>query len=66
MLSLSGAWAELAFEIACAGCGASLYRGGDLKSARDLVRMANGRCHGCGQPLSSQDFTLEVLRIGNA
>lgn len=54
------------FEIICTACGAALYTGVDLKAARDVLRATNGRCKHCGTTLNVQDFTVEVLKIGQA
>ena len=54
-------------EIGCASCGASLYNGYDLKTAKEVLRSMENKCKGCGKPLSDHDYTVGVLpfRMGN-
>ncbi|MCS7116934.1 MAG: hypothetical protein NZ896_05640 [Nitrososphaerales archaeon] len=53
----------MVFEIVCSSCGATLYVGTELKSAKNILRASNGRCKNCGVKLSTQDFTLEIIPI---
>ncbi len=48
------------FEIVCGKCGATIYSGKDLRSAKDVLKVVGNRCRNCGATLSHQEFTLDV------
>jgi len=52
-------------EIICEKCGTSLYCGIDIKFSGDVLKPFNRKCKKCGEPLSVQDFSLEVETIEN-
>ncbi|MGQ9470027.1 MAG: hypothetical protein ACUVTD_09480 [Nitrososphaerales archaeon] len=49
------------FEILCDNCGETLYRGMELKYARDILKNIGFKCKRCGAHLSITDFTIEVV-----
>ena len=52
-------------EIICEKCRTSLYCGIDIKFSGDVLKHFNRKCKKCGEPLSTQDFTIEVETIEN-
>jgi RNase P subunit RPR2 len=53
------------FEIVCDNCGEILYRGMDLKYARDILKHTGFKCKRCGAQLSVTDFVIEVVEVAS-
>jgi hypothetical protein len=53
------------FEIQCDNCGEILYRGMDLKYARDILKPTGFKCKRCGAHLSVTDFIVEVVEASS-
>ncbi|MFB3042653.1 MAG: hypothetical protein ACE1ZC_00025 [Nitrososphaerales archaeon] len=54
---------HLTFRIACGKCGAYIYAGIELRYARDVLKVAGGKCRECGSHLSLKDFALDVVKV---
>jgi hypothetical protein len=57
----------LPLEITCGSCGASLYNGYELKTAKEVLRTNQSKCRNCGKALSDHDYAIGVLpfKMGN-
>ena len=53
------------FEIQCDNCGEILYRGIELKYARDILKHTGFKCKKCGAHLSITDFIVEVVEVAS-
>ncbi|MCZ6647715.1 MAG: hypothetical protein O7B30_00500 [Thaumarchaeota archaeon] len=53
----------MTFRIACGKCGAYIYAGIELRYARDVLKVAGGKCRECGSHLSLKDFALDVVKV---
>ncbi|MGI0080791.1 MAG: hypothetical protein ACRECH_14360 [Nitrososphaerales archaeon] len=49
-------------EIVCSGCGAVVYAGFDLKSAKDVIRANQNKCKSCGKTLSPTEYSVDVSK----
>jgi RNase P subunit RPR2 len=53
------------FEIVCDNCGEILYRGMELKYARDILKNIGFKCKRCGAHLSISDFIIDVAEVAS-
>tara|TARA_Y100000815_G_C13142002_1_gene424672 strand:+ start:251 stop:433 length:183 start_codon:yes stop_codon:yes gene_type:complete len=53
----------MTLEILCNKCGSALYRGLELRSTRDILKLTNGKCKSCNSSLSPRDFELDISPV---
>ncbi len=52
----------MTFRIVCGKCGSSIYAGMELRYARDVLKVAGGKCPDCKSQLSQKEFVLDVVK----
>ncbi|MCP8307798.1 MAG: hypothetical protein H3Z54_03790 [archaeon] len=52
------------FEIRCDNCGEILYKGMELRYAKEILKHIGFKCKRCGAHLSVNDFIIEIVEAG--